>query len=530
MKTVYTPEEIERILQATIGPAKLPDDTSAQARKQWRQRRSQFIEQVGRQCAAEVIEVHADRSGDILIFAGDDLCGAYALATATSLHRQGVEAHVCLFNIGGDMLSDDCIAERKRLIDSGYGKWLTEVIDPGVRFTMPDIDADTTIVDGLFGTDYQKPLRGGYQAIARHINESNPHPTVVSIDIPSGMTLDLGIGMVNRNIIHADITLAIVGPTLAFFMPENAELLGRWKSLRLPLDKSVVRTSRHRVIDAKAIRAVLPHRSPFADKNDLGTALIYAGSYGMLGAAVLATRAATRSGCGKVICHGPRCGFYVMQSSVPSAMYETDGADFDIQRFETTHDAEAIAVGPGIGHSDATVYGLERFLKACQSQKRPLILDADALNCISQRPSMLDFIPSGSVITPHKREFDRLFGTQSMHSTRVLKALEMSARYRITIVLKGHYTLVIWPDGEVLVNASGNEALATAGSGDVLTGIIAGIMAQGIVPEIAAVAGTYIHGVAGKLAASTHGIYGTTADDIAQMTGMAIEKILDPAR
>jgi len=219
VKTVYSPEEIERILEATIGPAREPEDLDADQKRERRRRRSHFIGLVGEQSAAEVLGVHGDRTGEIMIFAGDDLCGAYALATASAIYESGRRAKVCLFNIGGNMLSDDCRAERDRLVQTAGAEWLNEVTDPGASFTMPELDSRMTAVDGLFGIDYQKPLRGGYQAVARYINESPSTPKVVSLDIPSGMNLNLSVGMVNRNIIHADLTLAIVGPTLAFFMP-----------------------------------------------------------------------------------------------------------------------------------------------------------------------------------------------------------------------------------------------------------------------------------------------------------------------
>ena len=173
---------------------------------------------------------------------------------------------------------------------------------------------------------------------------------------------------------------------------------------------------------------------------------------------------------------------------------------------------------------------LERLLKLsyAATPKQPLILDADALNCIARRPAMLDFIPPRSIITPHTREFDRLFGTQNNHSSRVLKAIEMAMRYKIIIVLKSHYTLTVWPNGDIVVNTSGTEALATAGSGDVLTGLIAGFAAQKISPEIAAVAAVYIHGIAGKIAARHYGIRGTTAEDIAAAIGTAINTVSTP--
>lgn len=286
MKNVYTPAEIERILEATLGPSTPPAD--AGELRVWSRRRADFISLVGRQAAAEVLAMRGDTDSPVLVFAGDDICGAYALATAIELHQFGCRARVCLFNIGGDMLSIDTRLRRDELRAQGYGDWLDEVVNPGPNFMMPEMGPSTIVVDGLFGTDYQKPLRGGYQAVARHINEAAPR--VISIDIPSGMTLDLSVGMINRNIIHADLTLAIVGPTLAFFMPENAQLIGRWKTLKLPLDKSVVKRPSCRIVDSKAIRTALPVRDPMADKNELGSALIFAGSYGMLGAAVLATR------------------------------------------------------------------------------------------------------------------------------------------------------------------------------------------------------------------------------------------------
>lgn len=526
MKNVYTPADIDTIMEATIGNLDHIAELPVAEQRQWMRHRAEFVDMVGSQTAREVMAMKGDNEARVLVFAGDDICGAYALSAATSLHQAGCKAYVCLFNIGGNMLSPDTRAARLRFLDNVAPEYLEEVVNPGVHFCMPEMDKATIVVDGLFGSNYKKPLRGGYQAVARHINEVGPK--VIAIDIPSGMTLDLSVGMINRNIIHADLTLAIVGPTLAFFMPENAQLVGRWKTLRLPLDKSTAPKCKCRVVDAKAIRSVMPVRDAFTDKHDLGNALIYAGSYGMLGAAVLCTKAATRSGCGRVTCHGPRCGFYVMQTSVPSAMFETDGADLDIQRFESHVSPDAVAIGPGLGHSDATVYGLERYIKVAQASSTPLILDADALNCIALKPSMLDFIPPRSIITPHAGEFDRLFGGHNCQSVRLLKAVEMAARHKIIIVLKGHYTMTVWPDGEILVNSSGTDALATAGSGDVLTGLMCGLSAQKMMPELAAVAAVFIHGIAGKIAANQYGNRGTTAEDIADAIGPAIESIVNP--
>lgn len=528
MKNIYTPADIERITDATIGRLDDIAQLDSQRQELWMRRRAAFVAAVGEQVAAEILALRDAAKAKVLVFAGDGICGAYALATATVLHRNGCQARVVLFNIGGDMLSPDTVSARDNFIAEGGEAFLQEVINPGPGFTMPDMNRRTIVVDGIFGSEYKKPLRGGYQAVARHINEQGAR--VVSIDLPSGMITDLGVGMINRNIVHASLTLTLVGPTLAFFMPENAELIGRWKTLDVPMDEEAMNATRctSRIIDAKAVRTVLPVRQPTASKTDLGDALIFAGSYGMLGAAVLATRAATRSGCGRVTCHGPRCAFYVMQSSVPSAMFETDGGDVDIKVFDNPRQCTGVAIGPGIGRSDDTLDGLEVFLKACFAAEKPLILDADALNCMSMKPSMIDFIPARSVLTPHAGEFDRIFGAQSSHASRVLKALEMASRHKIVIVLKGHYTLTVWPDGSIVVNTSGTEALATAGSGDVLTGLMAGFVAQKMAPEVAAVAAVYVHGIAGRMAAALNGIAGTTAEDIADAIGPAIDSIVNP--
>lgn len=527
MYNIYTPADIERITEATLGTLANYDTLDDVDRRRLLERRGAFIENVGERVAAEVLKLMPDPRTRIIVFAGDGICGAYALAAATELSCNGCRVGVVLFNIGGQLLIPDTIAQRDRFVSVAGSTYLEEIINPGLNFEMPRIGRSDIVIDGIFGSEYRRPLRGGYQAVARYINEHRPR--VVAIDVPSGMTTDMAVGMINRNIVHADLTLTLIGPTLSFFMPENAELIGRWKVLEVPFDKAACDATRvtARLIDDDAVYNAMYKRAATDSKADLGHALIFAGSYGMLGAAVLATRAATRSGCGKVTCHGPRCGFFVMQTAVPSAMFATDGADFDIQKFENPHDADAIAIGPGIGRSDATARALEIFLKSCYSLQKPLVLDADALNIIAKYPAMLDYIPPRSVLTPHAGEFDRLFGTQNSGGTRTLMAMDMAERYRTVIVLKGSPTITVWPDRSVLVNTGATNALATAGSGDVLTGIIAGLIAQHMQPEVAAVAAVHIHGVAGRIAAETNGVYGTTAEDIADATGPAIQHILN---
>ncbi len=524
MKNIYSPADIERLLESILGRpadiARLPEQERALATE----RRNVFVDAVGAAVAAEVLTLRSGSIRPVVVFAGDDLNGAYAFAAATALHDAGCPASVYFINVANTRCADVVRARTIFLETAGQG-FLFETVDMDLQ--MPEFVPGMIVVDGLFGREYKKPLRGGYQVLARKINASEGF--VVSIDLPSGMTPDLSVGMINNNIVHASLTLTLVGPSLAFYMPENADLRGRWKALPLPYPRDLLHgiRCRARLVDAAGVRKIMPRRNPFASKADLGTALVCAGSYGMLGAAVLATRGALRSGCGKVVCRAPRCAFYVMQTAVPAAMFETDGEPLDIHSFDSDIEADAVAIGPGIGRSEATVLALDSFLKYMRAKRRPVILDADALNCISRRPSMLDYLPPRSILTPHAGEFDRIFGSHPTASTRLLKAIEAAAHYNVVIVLKGHYTQTVWPDGSVLVNSSGTEALATAGSGDVLTGLMAGLMAQKMPPEYAAVAAVYIHGLAGKIAAASNGIAGTTSEDIADALGPAIQSLTE---
>ena len=505
---IFSSEEIEAIRRFTL------KEQGITAR--------QFIELVGESLAIEIISslVPGHR---LVVFAGPDLNGAYALATARHLAIQGFHTEIYLFNINGNRATAECVAARDRMREEYGDDALTEVT--GLQFSMPDLIGDVTVIDGIFGTERTTPLSGGYQSIVRYINEMKPR--VVSIDVPSGLLVDSVDGLINRNIIHASITLAIGMPRVAFFMKENSELLGKWKVV--PVDYSTTALERapwrYRLIEKNDIRQLVQPRDPFASKADCGNAMIFAGSYGMLGAAQLCAMGALRGGAGKVTVHAPRCGFYVMQTSVPCAMFECDRGDLAISEIELTRDYKAVAIGPGIGTADATIEALHSFLRIANANSRPLILDADALNCMSIRPAMLDHVPVMSILTPHAGEFDRLFGRQPSSYARLLKAIEVAHQRHIIIILKGRFTAIVRPDGKVYFNPTGSPALATGGSGDVLTGLIAALLAQGMRTEFAAIVAPYIHGLAGEIAAEKHGVYSVTATDVADCIGAAFKRL-----
>lgn len=456
----------------------------------------------------------------IVIIAGPGNNGGDALAVARMLYEQGYKKiEVFLFNVIGK-LTHDCDEERKKLI-SMDGLDFTEIKS---SFSPPYLGEKDVVIDGLFGSGLRRPLQGGFVMLARLVNES--HAYVISIDVPSGLFGEWNENVPRRDMVHADLTLAFQIPRLSFFFEENAEIIGELKLLDIDLDERKMKElpSDYMVVEARSVRPLLKSRPLFSGKRDYGSVLLMAGSVGMVGAAVLAAKATMKSGAGLVTVHSAKVGMQVVQTVVPVAMFEPDKNDNYITDMTVHHTHQAVAVGPGIGTNTRTIDALEQLLKTC---KAPLVLDADALNCIARRPALLQLLPPQTIITPHVGEFDRLFGEQPNSEERLKKAMDMANYYNIIIVLKGHYTATVRPTGRVYFNSTGNPGMATAGSGDVLTGVIAAFLAQGYRPEHAATIGAFVHGLAGDLAAEQIGEFGLTASDIADWCGLAIRAIVN---
>lgn len=456
-----------------------------------------------------------------VFFAGPGDNGADALAVARMMYEQGYRPEVYLFNIKSAQLSPCCLTNRDRLLETiGDDNNFIEVIQ---TFDPPTLDENDVVVDGLFGNGLRSPLKGGYTALVQYINGSGAY--VVSIDIPSGMFGEWNMGNDRRNIIRANLTLTYQCKRLSFYFSENAEYVGECKVLDLELDReSLARTpTDFYLIERDDVHEVMRPRNPFVNKYDNGTVLLIAGSYGMMGAAVLAARGALRTGAGLVTVHAPRCGYQVLQTAVPEALFEPDRNEIVTTNIDLRHTYSVVALGPGMSVNDETLEAVHQFI---MNFKRPCLLDADALNCIARRPTLLRSIPPRSVITPHTIEFDRLFGDHNTDEERLKRALDVSKIYKITIVLKGHHTMTVRPDSKVYVNSSGNAGMATPGSGDVLTGVISALIAQNYAPDWSVVLGVYLHGLAGDLAEQEHGTYGMVASDIVDNLGKAIIEVM----
>ena len=329
-----------------------------------------------------------------VIFAGPGNNGADALATARLLREEGFHPEVYLFNIGGNKLSADCSAARDHLLEVAPDIEFHEVLN---AFKPPELSSNYLIIDGLFGSGLREELQGGFKALVQYINEENA--TVVSIDLPSGMFGDWNPQMVNRNTVHATLTLAIQFPRLCFFIPEVAELVGEWKVLDIGLSEKAAAATQAEfcLVEKRDVHRRLRHRKEFASKADFGTAVLYAGSYGMMGAAVLAARGCLRAGVGKLTVTSPKCGYQILQTAVPEALYRHNRGELNIVEIHPDRDFSAFAAGPGMGTNEMTVKALEDFLA---SINKPVVLDADALNCIALKPTILNTVPVLSPPTP----------------------------------------------------------------------------------------------------------------------------------
>ena len=257
------------------------------------------------------------------------------------------------------------------------------------------------------------------------------------------------------------------------------------------------------------VKPLLKPRDPKAYKNTFGHALLYAGSLGMAGAAVLSARACLRSGVGLLTVCSPSCNNDILQISVPEAMTIASDdlyANTDLSRYN------AVGAGPGLGQGDSQTAILEKLLK---SSSYPMVLDADALNIIARSRYLLEYVPAGSVLTPHPGELQRLVGQATDYDDMIQKAKALATENGITVVVKGAPTVTIAPDGTMYVNTTGNPGMATGGSGDVLTGMVLALLAQGYKSEQAALIAVYIHGLAGDIAARELSMTAMTSADIA---------------
>ncbi|HLK29316.1 MAG TPA: NAD(P)H-hydrate dehydratase [Puia sp.] len=372
------------------------------------------------------------------------------------------------------------------------------------------IPENDMVIDALFGSGLNRPLTGITEKLVNHINQSGN--TVISIDIASGLFVDKSSK--GNTVIHASHTLSFQCYKPAFLVAENGLSIGEVHILDIGLHQDYLTEIKpdSTLVDKKIIQQIFKPRNKFAHKGNFGHALLLAGSHGKMGAAVLAAKACLRSGVGLLTCHVPGCGYEIMQTSIPEAMITVDDDENIITGIkEELSKYTVIGIGPGISTDARTKFLLETIL---HQYKKPIVIDADALNIISSDKKLLDLIPENSIITPHPKEFERLFGKCENDFERIESARRNSKKYKIIIVLKGHNTFIALPDGKGYFNNTGNAGMAKGGSGDVLTGMVAGFLVQEYLPSEAAILSVYMHGLAGDFAATYFSQQSMLASDI----------------
>ncbi|MDR1646389.1 MAG: NAD(P)H-hydrate dehydratase [Tannerellaceae bacterium] len=476
-----------------------------------------LVERAARAFAAEFIRRY-EKERRIIVFAGQGNNGADALAIARLLTEEYAFAHIetYLFNPSPGRLSEPCEDHKRRLMETD-GAAFTEVTS---TFVPPALGERDIVIDGLFGAGLNRPLEGGFAAVVRYINDSEA--TVVAIDLPSGLMGEDNSGNTTDAILRADVTLTFGFPKLAFFLAENEPYVGAWKMLDIGLHPDIVAgttTPWYLVADDDVAQAIRP-RSKFAHKGMFGHALLVAGSRGKAGAALLAAKACLRSGAGLLTVHAPACAELILQTACPEAMFSLDAHPDYFTTLPDIKAYSAIGAGPGMGQHPESAAALKALL---QKASIPLVVDADALNLIAADKELLALVPPHSILTPHPKEFDRLAGESGNSFERLMKAQAFAVEHRCVVVLKGACTATCTPEGNVCFNNNGNPGMATAGSGDVLTGVILGLLASGHPPVEAALCGVLLHGAAGDLAAAYQSEESLLAGDIIDKLGKAFQ-------
>lgn len=462
----------------------------------------------------QFVSLFPDTRQSIHFFAGPGNNGGDALAIARMLHFKGYEVQISICELSSTF-SEDFTINLEQL--PGLETIVLHRIKKGDPW--PNINGESIVVDGVFGTGLNRPIEGFWAELIDQINHhAGPK---IAIDIPSGLPAD---GIASGSVFRADHTISFERPKLAFFLAENHAFVGQFHIVSIGLAEAFAKkeSSLFYLNEPESLRPLLQKRDAFGHKGSFGHALLISGSFGMLGATQLCGRACLRSGAGLVSLYVPKIAYPILQGAIPEAMVMVDPNERTISQIPDLAPYAAVGIGPGLGQSSLTRAALWKLLRRIDKK---LVVDADALNILAKEPAKLKALPPNSILTPHPGEFKRLFGA-SKNSWEQLDLLRKKSQdWQIIIILKGAYTRIALPNGRVYFNMSGNPGMATGGSGDVLTGLLTGLLAQGYSPEEAARLGVFLHGSAGDFAAQENSQPALTAGDIIQNLGKAFKKL-----
>jgi ADP-dependent NAD(P)H-hydrate dehydratase / NAD(P)H-hydrate epimerase len=477
----------------------------------------ELMERAAYGCAEWVMK-RLNRSYSFIFVCGTGNNGGDGLAMARMLHENGYSVRVWLVNFASFRSDDN--SSNLTSFQTLAPELITDIDDP---IKLPDIPQNALLVDAMFGSGLSRPLAGDYAKLISVLNELSAQR--IAIDVPSGLSCD-ALPSPSDTVFHADHTLCFQQYKRSFLHPEAGSITGEVHLIDIGLSKTAIQQA-ETPFHTQSRPEIMPlhrFRSDFAHKGSCGHVLLAAGSRNMMGAAILSGKAVLRSGAGKVSVWVPS-GSQLIQQSIPEALVITNDS---LSHFNSTSEMpdfsgfQAIGIGPGIGTHPETATWFEQVLRKVTT---PLLLDADALNILANRPDLMPKLPPNTILTPHPGEFRRLFGEHPDSMQAADSALDLAVQHKLIIVLKGRYTTISCPEGNQYYNLSGNSGMATAGSGDVLTGIITGLLAQGYPPVDAARLGVYLHGHAGDLALQSGSRESLIASDITQHLGAAFRYV-----
>jgi len=445
------------------------------------------------------------------VFCGIGNNGGDGLVLARHLITHGYHVETYVVNCGNSRSKDFLTSYDK--VKEVTKKW-PRLLKCETDF--PQIHKDDIIVDAIFGIGLNRDIEDWIKALFIHFENSEAF--TLSVDIPSGLYTDKAVNDKNA-IVKANYTLSFQSPKLVFFLPETAEFTRQWEVIDIGIDKEYLITTEieHELISKNEVLPIYKPRAKFDHKGTFGHGLIIGGSYGKVGAVQLCSKAVLAAGAGLVSAFVPQCGYIPLQTSFPEGMVLTDTDEKELTNISLDFNPTAIGVGIGMGTSVVTTAALEAFLK---TNKAPLVIDADALNVISENKKLLKLVPENSILTPHPKELERLIGKWNDDFDKLNKASEFSVKYKVILVLKGANTITVF-GRKKYINVTGNPGMATAGSGDVLTGIITGLLCQSYKPIEATLFGVYLHGKSGDLAIEEFGYQSLIASHIIDYIGEA---------
>lgn len=447
----------------------------------------------------------------IHVFCGIGNNGGDGLVVARHLISHGYNVKTYIVNCSDKRSKDFLINyERIKEVTKDWPIMLT------CKGDFPQINKDDIILDAIFGIGLNRPADEWVSQLFMHFRSSQAF--TLSVDIPSGAFTDK-VTENEDSVVWSNHTLSFQSPKLIFFLPDTAKFSLQWEVLDIGIDREFLfKTKTEALLIGK--HEVLPMYQPrekFSHKGTYGHALILGGSYGKIGAALLASKAALVSGAGLVTAYIPKCGYPILQTALPEAMVIADLDDALITNIRFEIEPQAIGLGIGMGTDSKTASALEKFLK---SNKIPLVIDADGLNIISKKKSLLKLLPEQSVLTPHPKELEGLIGKWKDDFDKLEKVKAFSKKYSIIVVIKGANTITVYEE-TYYINTTGNPGLATAGTGDVLTGIITGLIAQGYDALQATLFGVYLHGRSADIAIEDLGYQSLIASNVIEALGEA---------